>query len=223
MLRLIIALEVAALVVAGRAYVAQRVGAGASSASLAAEGAGADRGTSDVAGHRSASREGPDAKLLNAPLPALRAPSLLIEKSAGRLTVFDGGRAVKKYRVIGGAGRGDKTREGDRCTPEGDLYVCVRTPHSRFTRALGLSYPGIADAERGLRAGAISRGEYTQIVRQIDRRSRPPWKTALGGEIMVHGKAEGRDATLGCVAMSDSDIRELYPAIPLGTPVRIVP
>jgi lipoprotein-anchoring transpeptidase ErfK/SrfK len=40
---------------------------------------------------------------------------------------------------------------------------------------------------------------------------------------MIHGCGAGRDWTLGCLAMEDDDIRELYPAIPLGTPVTIRP
>ena len=40
---------------------------------------------------------------------------------------------------------------------------------------------------------------------------------------MIHGCGAGRDWTLGCVALDDEDIRELYPAIPLGTEVEIRP
>ena len=40
---------------------------------------------------------------------------------------------------------------------------------------------------------------------------------------MVHGGGTARDWTLGCIALSDSDIDELYPLIPLGTEVEIRP
>ena len=49
------------------------------------------------------------------------------------------------------------------------------------------------------------------------------WKTRLGGEIMIHGNGADNAGTAGCVGMDDDDIRELYPVLPVGTPVRIVP
>jgi len=157
------------------------------------------------------------------PLPKLARPRLLVEKSLHRLTVYDGGAAVKSYRCAIGGGRGDKVREGDRCTPEGTFYVCVRNPQSRYVLSLGLSYPNEEDAERGLREGSISQAEHDGIRRAIQKRRQPPWDTALGGEIMIHGCGAGRDWTLGCIALDDEDIRELYPAIPLGTEVEIRP
>ncbi len=157
------------------------------------------------------------------PLPELRDPVVVILKSAHRLTVYDGWTEVKSYRVGLGPGRGDKTREGDKCTPEGEFYVCVKNPNSRYTLSLGLSYPNIEDAERGLRDGLISRSDRDAIVAAICARRQPPWNTALGGEIMIHGHGSGSDWTLGCVALDDDDIRELYEAMPVGTPVEIRP
>jgi len=157
------------------------------------------------------------------PLPALTNPRVVIVKSAHELTVFDGDQAVKTYRAAFGPGRGDKTREGDKCTPQGRFYVCIKNPNSRFTLSLGLSYPNIEDAERGLRDGLISRAQHDAIVEAVHARRQPPWNTTLGGEIMIHGCGSGSDWTLGCVALDDEDIRELYHALPLGTPVDIQP
>ena len=156
-------------------------------------------------------------------LPKLTRPLILIEKADHRLTVFDGVRAVKTYRCAVGGGRADKTREGDHCTPEGDFYVCVKNPASKYTRALGLSYPSIEDARRGLRDRMISRTQHNAIVNAINQGKRPPWKTPLGGEIMIHGAGAGRDWTQGCIALDDADILELYAAVGLHVPVRIVP
>lgn len=157
------------------------------------------------------------------PLPRLAQPRVLIEKAARRLTVFDGDRAVKAYRVAIGRRAGDKVREGDLRTPEGDFYVCVRNPQSQYVLSLGLSYPNVEDAERGLRGGLIGRRQHAAIVRAIRRGTRPPWNTALGGEIMIHGDS-GADATHGCIAVrNDAEIRELYAALPIGTPVTITP
>lgn len=157
------------------------------------------------------------------PLPALRKPVLLVDKSRKLLAVFDGQRLVKTYPVAVGAGRGDKRREGDRCTPEGEFYVCVKNPQSRYVLSLGLSYPRPADAERGLRAGQISTEQYDRILWAHRNGRQPPWNTPLGGEIMIHGRRDGGRQTLGCIALEDADIRELYPAIPRGTRVIIRP
>ena len=157
------------------------------------------------------------------PRAALLEPRIVVEKSRRRLTLYDGGRLVRMYRVIVGGRGGDKLRKGDRRTPEGTFYVCVRNPGSQYTLSLGLSYPSIEDAERGLLSRLITRKQYRHVVWCIRNGKRPPWKTRLGGAIMIHGKAEGRASTAGCIAMSDPDIKQLYPLIPIGTPVTIRP
>ncbi len=57
----------------------------------------------------------------------------------------------------------------------------------------------------------------------IDNGRCPPWNTRLGGEIFIHGRGSGSDWTLGCVALDDADMKELYDAVSLGTPVIIHP
>jgi murein L,D-transpeptidase YafK len=157
------------------------------------------------------------------PLAALAQPSVKVCKSKFVMTVFDGQRAVKSYRVAVGGGAGDKRKEGDRCTPEGEFYVCLKNPNSLYVLSLGLSYPNEEDAARGLREGLIGQAAHDEIVKAISARACPPWKTAMGGEIMIHGSRNGRDHTQGCVAADDDHIRELYPLIPLGTAVTVVP
>jgi murein L,D-transpeptidase YafK len=156
------------------------------------------------------------------PLPALASPRILIEKSARRLTLLDGETPVRTYHVaLGDSSLGDKEREGDRRTPVGEFYVCVKNPESRYHLSLGLSYPNQEDADRGLREGLISSAEYGAIVAAIGSGRRPPWDTALGGEIMIHGNGAGRDWTWGCLALDDADIEEIYHAVGLGTPVEV--
>jgi murein L,D-transpeptidase YafK len=162
-----------------------------------------------------------------AALPAMVSPRIVIEKSKFRLTLYDGAQVVKVYSVAIGANDGHKQREGDRRTPEGTFRVCVRNPRSKYILSLGLSYPGVADAKRGLAARQITQKQHDAIVYAIRKGKRPPWNTPLGGEIMIHGCR--RDAagnprkTLGCIAMEDDHIKELYPKIPLGTAVTIKP
>ena len=163
----------------------------------------------------------------SAGLPAMASPRIVIEKSKFRLTLYDGAQVVKVYSVALGANAGHKQREGDRRTPEGTFRVCVRNPRSKYILSLGLSYPGVADAKRGLAARQITQKQHDAILYAIRKGKRPPWNTPLGGEIMIHGCR--RDAagtprkTLGCIAMEDDHIKELYPKIPLGTPVTIKP
>jgi murein L,D-transpeptidase YafK len=150
-------------------------------------------------------------------------PRVVVKKGERRLMLFDGDRQVRAYRVgLGFAPAGDKTRQGDGRTPEGSFYVCVKNAASKFTLSLGLSYPNKEDAERGLRDHLITRAEHDRIVAALDKHVRPSWDTALGGEIFIHGGGTASDWTWGCVALDDADIKELFDAVPLSTPVRII-
>lgn len=159
------------------------------------------------------------------PLPdVLVDPALLIEKGLRRLTVFSNDAPVKHYRIaLGSNPEGDKEREGDGRTPEGDFYVCSRGSSAHYAYTLGISYPAEEDADRGLATGLITRRDHRRIVEAIHRMQRPPWNTPLGGEIMIHEGDTLTDWTAGCIALSERDMAELLDAIPLGTPVRIRP
>jgi L,D-transpeptidase catalytic domain len=151
----------------------------------------------------------------------LVAPRILISKSARRLELYADGRVVRTYRIALGLNpTDDKERQGDRRTPEGDFYVCMKNDRSQFYLSLGLSYPNEEDAARGLRAGLITQAQHDAIVRAIQHKQRPPWNTRLGGEVMLHGGGTGNDWTWGCVALANADIKELFAAIPNGTTVR---
>ena len=157
------------------------------------------------------------------PLPAMNQPRIVVYKAQRVLRVYDGASLVRTYPVCVGRAEGDKHREGDRRTPEGRFYVCVKNPRSQYTLSLGLSYPNIEDAERGLAAGLISRSQYEHIRSEIRRRRQPPWNPPLGGAIMIHGGGAERTGTAGCVGMHDEHIRQLYAAIDVGTEVVVRP
>ncbi len=158
-------------------------------------------------------------------LPAtIRDPRIVVHKARRELLVFSGSTLLKTYRAaLGGNPVPPKTRQGDRATPEGRYVICRKNPQSRFVLSLGLSYPNAADADRGLAAGLISRSEHRRILESARAGACPPWNTALGGEVFLHGSGSASDWTWGCVALDDADIRELYPRIPVGTPVVIEP
>lgn len=116
-----------------------------------------------------------------------------------------------------------KRREGDRATPEGSYRIAYKNPHSRFYRSLALDYPGRHDAARGLAHGLISRAQHDRIQAAHRARHMPPWNTALGGAIFIHGNGAQRDWTWGCIALDDRDMETLYHTVPVGTPVTILP
>jgi murein L,D-transpeptidase YafK len=149
-------------------------------------------------------------------------PKIVVSKSKRQLLLYAGGAVVRTYRIALGANPvDDKVRQGDRATPEGDFYVCVKNARSNFYLSLGLSYPNAEDAARGLRDKLITRAQYGRIVRALQSKRRPPWDTALGGEIFIHGGGTDGDWTHGCVALANADIKELFDAVPMGTSVRI--
>jgi murein L,D-transpeptidase YafK len=151
-------------------------------------------------------------------------PKVVVSKSKRRLWLFADGQVVRTYPIALGANPvDDKVKQGDRATPEGDFYICVKNARSNFYLSLGLSYPNIEDAERGLRNRLITRAVRDRIVQAIKNNRRPPWDTALGGEIFLHGGGTEGDWTWGCVALANADIKELFDALPLGTSVRIEP
>jgi hypothetical protein len=154
----------------------------------------------------------------------LAAPKIVVEKRARRLTLYSGGAAVRVYAVVlGFAPEGDKEKQGDGRTPEGAFRVCTKNERSRFYLSLGLDYPRVADAERGLRSGLITRAEAVRIRRAAARGACPPWNTALGGEIFIHGGGTASDWTAGCVALENEQIRELFDVVPIGTAVLVEP
>ncbi len=90
---------------------------------------------------------------------------------------------VREFPVCEVSGRlGPKRREGDWQVPEGFYQVNALNPTSQFHLSMHVSYPNRADRIR-------SHGE---------RR--------LGGDIFVHGGC----ASIGCVAITNQGIEELY-------------
>lgn len=155
---------------------------------------------------------------------SVRAPRIVVVKSTGLLHLYDRGRLVRTYPVTIGPEKPGRpgTREV-RATPQGDFYVCTKNGQSPHHRFLGLSYPDRAATEWGWRRGWITAGEAGAIVAALNRRECPPWNTALGGGIGLHGAGDGRSATAGCVALRDADVEELFDVLRIGDEVQILP
>lgn len=154
----------------------------------------------------------------------MKNPRIVIRKKERKLELFDGETLIKTYpAALGFAPVGDKEREGDGKTPEGEFYVHFKNEKSKFYLSIGISYPNVEAAKRGLAAKLITNKEHDAIVEAINNKKTPPQKTALGGEIFIHGGGSATDWTQGCAALSNADIKELFEAVQLGTQVEIKP
>ncbi len=143
--------------------------------------------------------------------PPLLADRVVIVKSARTMTLLHSGTVVKSYKIaLGGHPIGPKERQGDERTPEGEYKIDSRNAHSQYHLALHVSYPNATDRARARRLG-------------VDP----------GGDIMIHGLPRDwswmgaahrkLDWTLGCIAVTNQEIEEIWQLVPVGTPVEIKP
>jgi hypothetical protein len=161
---------------------------------------------------------------LDLPLSSVNNPKLYVSKGERRLWLVQDKMLVRDYHIgLGPSPRGDKYLRGDGRTPEGEYFICVKNSASQFYKSLGLNYPSPKHAENGLACGMISYGDYCSIVQANDSKKLPPPNTALGGAIFIHGGGAQMDWTLGCVAVPNSAMDELFDVVSIGTPVYILP
>ena len=148
-----------------------------------------------------------------AQVPAVvqKTDSILILKKDHLLEVISAGKVVRTYKVaLGRGGLEPKAREGDGRTPEGQYIIDKRNAASGYHLSLHISYPNESDRQRAAKLGV-----------------------APGGDIMIHGLPNGMgwvgtshrnlDWTLGCVAVTNPEIEEIWKLVPVGTPVQIRP
>jgi murein L,D-transpeptidase YafK len=134
-----------------------------------------------------------------------KADKVLVDKGDRQLHLLRDGEVWKSYPIgLGFAPDGHKQREGYGRTPEGDYILDWRNPNSSFYLSIHISYPDADDKDH-----ARARAE-------------PP-----GGAIFIHGRhslSRGkRDWTLGCIAVTDAAMDEIWAAVPNGTPITIKP
>jgi murein L,D-transpeptidase YafK len=140
-----------------------------------------------------------------------KADSILILKKDHVMELMEGGKVIRTYKVaLGSGGLAAKQREGDGRTPEGHYIIDAKYEHSSYHKALHVSYPNAEDRKHAAKLGV------------------PP-----GGAIMIHGLPNGKgwvgaghrlyDWTLGCIALTDEEIDEVWKLVPVGTPVEIHP
>lgn len=137
---------------------------------------------------------------------------VVIEKSLRRLTVQQEGRVLLRCRIaLGACPQGAKQREGDGRTPEGCYRICLVKEQGKYGRSLGLSYPGVQDAQAALNDGRIDEGTFANICLAQAQRRRPPWGSPLGGEIYLHEGGCHADWAQGCIALDSADMDVLFP------------
>jgi len=143
--------------------------------------------------------------------PAKKADLIIIEKSARTMKLMQGNNVLKTYQVaLSHEPVGAKEREGDHKVPEGRYVIDFKNPHSRFHLALHVSYPNFADQERARNLG-VKPGGNIEIH-------------GLGNNLGWVGTLQRQvDWTDGCIAVTNSEIEEIWPLVHVGTPLEIRP
>lgn len=137
--------------------------------------------------------------------------SLVVEKSKNKMMAYADGQLLKTYQVsFGDAPIGHKEFEGDEKTPEGIYTINAKNDKSGYHKNLGISYPNEKDIAHAKSIG------------------KPP-----GGDIKIHGIRNGLGVinkfqrfinwTNGCIALTNSEINELYASVKIGTTIEVKP
>ena len=140
-----------------------------------------------------------------------QADLVVVEKSKRELIVYRKGKPLRSYKIaLGRVPLGPKQREGDGKTPEGQYLIDYHKPDSAYFRALHISYPSPADVQAARKASV-----------------------SPGGAVMIHGLPNGLgwvgklhrlfDWTLGCVAVTNPEMEELWRVVPDGTRIVLNP
>jgi murein L,D-transpeptidase YafK len=143
--------------------------------------------------------------------PIGKADKIVVHKQKRELHLMNGGKTLKIYKVaLGGSPVGRKEVEGDQKTPEGVYKITAHNPRSQFYKSLRVSYPNESDRKR---AAAL--------------------KKSPGSDIMIHGLGDNfgflgkahrlSDWTLGCIAVTNEEIDEIYASVIDGTQIEILP
>jgi murein L,D-transpeptidase YafK len=136
---------------------------------------------------------------------------VVVYKSQQLMQLLKGNEVVRSYQVaLGRNPLGHKQKAGDCRTPEGTYCIDRHKKHSRFYKALHISYPNRQDLA---------------AARNHDR--------SPGGDIMIHGLPKGfedladshfmRNWTKGCIAVNNAEMDEIWQLIADGTPIVIKP
>ena len=145
-------------------------------------------------------------------LPAdIQINRIVVYKSKRQLLAYSNDQLIKTYKIsLGRNPIGNKEYEGDKKTPEGVYIIDDKNPNSSYHKNLGISYPNNKDIVHSKRLGKPT-----------------------GGNVKIHGLRNHTgfisklhrwyDWTLGCIALTNEEIDELYNAVEVGTRIEIKP
>ncbi len=137
---------------------------------------------------------------------------------------------IKRYRNIAIGRRGAKAvhYQGDDSTPMGDYRIDAINRKSRYGIFLSLNYPLPAHARLAEESGVLTARERHRIDEAHMAGVPPPYDTALGGMIGIHGIGHGSlkthrefNWTHGCVALDNAQMQDLVTRVSIGTRVLI--
>ena len=137
--------------------------------------------------------------------------SIEVYKSKRKMHVYSDGKLLKSYTIsLGKNPIGAKQFKGDNKTPEGNYTINAKNPNSGYHKNLGISYPESKDIS---------------LAKQLGK--------PTGGDVKIHGIRNGsgfigkfqrwKDWTAGCIAITDSEMDELYHATTIGATIKILP
>jgi len=140
-----------------------------------------------------------------------KADCVLVKKHEKRLYLMKNKKPIKTYRVaLGANSKGPKIKEGDERTPEGKYTLDYKNSNSDFYKSIHISYPNDRDLKRARKMG-----------------------TSPGGDIMIHGQKNDAknferihryvNWTDGCIAVTNTEMDEIWMAVDVGTPIIIEP
>ncbi len=136
---------------------------------------------------------------------------VIIDKGERELHLMQDGEIFRTFPIaLGIRPVGDKKQEGDFKTPEGKYILDSRNPNSEYFLSIHISYPNAQDRREARALGV------------------PP-----GGAIMIHGQPNvprysetyyrTQDWTNGCIAVSNSDMIDIWLMTGDNTPIEIRP
>lgn len=153
-----------------------------------------------------------------------------VDSAKREMRVMQGDKLLAAFDhvSVGRWGVSQEKRRGDGKTPLGEYRIAWEKAEGQFGPFMGLDYPSLARAEKGLAAGEISQSEFDAIKAAHAEGRIPPQNTRLGGQIGIHGIGRAdpgihRDLnwTKGCVALTNAQMRQFMNLAGKGARVRI--
>lgn len=165
-------------------------------------------------------------------LPALSPASaerwVLVDTTKKVVQVHDGELVVRTFNgaAIGRGGTSTMRSRGDNTTPLGEFRIHWINENSRFHIFLGLDFPDFEHTRLAYANGRLDIDQFLKVTDSLRANRVPPQTTPLGGHIGIHGVGEAdanvhavSDWTRGCIALTDTQIEELFDMVRIGTRV----